>query len=387
MTEATNGKEKNRYSRWGQVSNGRLDPTVAILREFASVLLPKIGPSGELYKVQLNATGAPQTGRQHKNTLKRVSDGTIVWDDKRIKEYVTYNFGSGPTYKLKGLIETAQWRFNYVKTNWETDPDFKNQAIRQAAACFQIPLNLTCVVVAPELFCRAELYDVIVFKNKMTPFCPYCKSNTYTSWKCWKINNQSTLPRRVVHCDGTSMPLIGGRYECVNRQCSGESPAEEKIEYEKLTKHTFLIWNKDTWKRFPDNVQKRYSYIVAGLGETNHGTTMEPHKLPTPSLATQLLDPYITFSKQAALLDSAFQTRMVEQEAAYRDFVSLNAPKLEEFDPTIKPFVVKNYAKKKRMFWPEFDVKKFKLDHGPILRDMELHLCFGRYFQKLKSSY
>jgi len=120
--------------------------------------------------VQLNATGAQQTGRQHKNTLKRVSDGTIVWDDKRIREYFTYNFGSGP-------IETAQWRYNYVKTNWETNPDFKNQAIRQAVACFQIPLNLTCVVVAPELFCRAELYDDIVFKNKMTPFCPYCKSN------------------------------------------------------------------------------------------------------------------------------------------------------------------------------------------------------------------
>jgi hypothetical protein len=80
--------------------------------------------------------------------------------------------------------------------------------------------------------------------------------------------------------------------------------------------HSFLIWNKQCFLQFPAKIRATFLRHAYGLADDD-----EPHTLPSPQFAQEVLDTKTKFWGMQDLLHQAFELRKEHAIADYLDFV------------------------------------------------------------------
>ena len=249
--------------------------------------LPKINTKGELAWKPPEVTGpaAVKALLDPKNVLSKA-------DQQKVKRERCPNFPVVNTPNPDMLAKS-----HLSKNQANITPEIR----AQAADFFRIPEKTRALLVAPEFFCREELlkhpkFQVKDAEGKVTGVslcCPHCESNIGVSTHKRECKNVASMPRSMINMDATRMPLLGVRYQCSNKECTGPVPAGDvdpetdditehkpdgtirtnkqgspviwRQKHHLETGHTFPPWTKQCFLQFPKKVRKLFSRHVFGL--------------------------------------------------------------------------------------------------------------------------
>ena len=216
----------------------------------------------------------------------------------------------------------------------------------KARSEFEVPTGLPIVLIFPDIFDR----DVLVkcpeyqfpykdkFGNKKmgikTP-CPWCRTNKFV--KCSDKTGYKAKQIRTIAGFRGRIPIVAAKYKCENPECAGNptkrssaSTGNKKREVDdsdKVSSHTFTLYEDETWSRYPMKLRERYSeYLYTEVTDGKFGEVFV-----TLELCFELFKDDVVFDQMARDMTEAFERQRMRAIEQYVSFVEAQGGQWPDF--------------------------------------------------------